>query len=277
MVFARLNDVSFTFAYSERPALQHISLTLAEGLLYGVVGTNGSGKTTLCQLLRGIVPFFHDGELEGDVEVLGKPLLEWEESALATSIGCVFENPFTQISGIKETVFEEIAFGLENLGFERDEIFRRVEETLDELDLWKLAHKNPNDLSGGQRQKVAFGSIIAMDSPAIVIDEPTSQLDPEATEMIFDAIERLKSRGKTVILAEHKIDHLARVADRLIVLHDGQLVQEGAVRDVLTGPELAGAQVPTSEIVAVSRGLLQEPPLTRDEFHARLRDGEATA
>lgn len=276
MAFARLSDVSFTYAYGERPALQNVSLTLEEGQLYGVVGTNGSGKSTLCQLLRGIVPFFHDGDLEGSVEVLGRPLLEWDEWRLSTSIGCVFENPFTQISGIKETVFEEIGFGLENLGVERDVIFRRVEETLGELELWSIAHKNPNDLSGGQRQKVAFASIIAMDAPAIVIDEPTSQLDPEATEMIFDAIQRLRSRGKTIVLAEHKIDQLARIADRLVVLHDGRLIREGPVRQVLTDETLERAQVPTTEIVEVSRNLTASPPLTRAEFHSRLHSTEGT-
>ena len=114
MVLATLRGVSFTYAYTDEPALRDIDLTLEEGLLYAVIGPNASGKTTLCALLRGIVPHFHEGELTGSVQIRGRDLLDWEPADLSREIGCVFENPFTQISGIKETVFEEIALGLEH-------------------------------------------------------------------------------------------------------------------------------------------------------------------
>lgn len=269
MAFARLEHVSFSYSFSAAPALKDVTLTIPEGQLCGVVGTNGSGKTTLCQLLRGIVPFFHEGDLEGLVEIDGTSLAEWDRQELATTIGCVFENPFTQISGIKETVFEEIAFGLENLGVPRDQMIERICTTIDRLDLWSIAHKNPNDLSGGQRQKVAFASIVAMDTKALVIDEPTSQLDPEASEAIFGVIADLRAQGKTIVLAEHKIDHLAAIADFVVVLENGEIRDAGPARSVLTGMSLEEANVPPPEVVSVSRALFTSPPLTRHEFHDR--------
>src|SRR5699024_10259706 len=119
-------------------------------------------------------------------------------SEIAQKIGFVFQNPFTQISGVKDTVFEEIAYGLENLGVEREEIRKRVENIIELLGIEYLQHNNPNDLSGGQKQRIAFASIIVMEPEILVIDEPTSQLDPQGTEEIFKIIEIMKKRGKTI-------------------------------------------------------------------------------
>jgi energy-coupling factor transport system ATP-binding protein len=200
MALVSLRDVRFTYAYTDSPALDGITLELEPGLLHGVVGMNASGKSTLCALIRGIIPHFHEGTLEGEVRVLGKGLLDWDPAELSQTVGCVFDNPFTQISGIKDTVFEEIAMGLENLGVPRDEMIERVEAVVERLGLQALIRKNPNELSGGQRQKVAFASIIAMDTDFIVIDEPTSQLDPEASEAVFGIIGELKNLGKSIVL-----------------------------------------------------------------------------
>ncbi|MDR1186888.1 MAG: energy-coupling factor ABC transporter ATP-binding protein [Bifidobacteriaceae bacterium] len=268
MDLAKLTDVTFTYAYSEEPALRGVSASLERGLIYGVVGANGAGKTTFTQLLRGIVPFFHEGELSGRVEVLGKDLAAWDRTELSTTVGCVFDNPFTQISGIKETVFEEIAFGLENLGWSRTDIFQRVQEVTAMLSLEPLGAKNPRQLSGGQRQKVAFAAIVAMDPSVYVIDEPTSQLDPATTEDVFDIILGLRKRGKSVVLAENNIDQLARVADRIIVLERGTVVAEGTVADVLAGPIPAAASIPYPELAEIWRtaGLEGAAPLTKQEY-----------
>ncbi len=268
-----LRDVRFTYAYTDRPALDGITLELEPGLLHGVVGMNASGKSTLCALIRGIIPHFHEGTLEGEVRVLGKGLLDWDPAELSQTVGCVFDNPFTQISGIKDTVFEEIAMGLENLGVPRDEMIERVEAVVERLGLQALIRKNPNELSGGQRQKVAFASIIAMDTDFIVIDEPTSQLDPEASEAVFGIIGELKNLGKSIVLVEHKVDLMAQYADRIVVMKEGKVVMDGPTRDVLTSTALADANVPAPEVTELAWRLrdtgrgLPFLPITRAEAY----------
>ena len=283
MDLATLRGVSFTYAYTDEPALRDINLTLEEGLLYAVVGPNASGKSTLCALLRGIVPHFHEGELSGTVEIRGRNLLDWEPAELSREIGCVFENPFTQISGIKETVFEEIALGLENLGTPPDEVIERVQEVIEQLEIGALVAKNPNELSGGQRQKVAFASIIAMDADVIVIDEPTSQLDPESSEAVFAIIADLKSRGKSIVLVEHKMDLVAQYADRVIALAGGRVVLEGPTSQVFTSPVLIDNDIARPEVTELAEALAREgrplarTPITRFEaaelIGARMKGG----
>ena len=276
MVLVSLQNVSFTYEYADLPALTNVSLELESGLVYGVVGLNSSGKSTLCSLIRGLIPAFHQGELSGTVTVLGKDLAEWEPADLSRSIGYVFQNPFTQISGIRDTVFEEIALGLENLGVERDEMIERVLEVVEQLGIESIIAKNPNDLSGGQRQKVAFAAIIAMDADFIVIDEPTSQLDPDASDAVFGIIRTLKEQGKSIILVEHKMDLLAEFADRLIVMHEGTVVLEGDVRTVLLSGVLDQVGVPRPEVTELARRLdaigrpLDTMPITRAEAHEAL-------
>lgn len=276
MTLVSMQGVSFTYAYSEAPALRDVTLTLEPGLLYGVVGVNASGKTTLCSLIRGLIPMFHPGTLEGKVEIKGRNLLEWDAADLSREIGCVFENPFTQISGIKDTVFEEIAFGLENLGLPREDMITRVLDVVERLGLEALIKKNPNELSGGQRQKVAFASILAMDADFIVIDEPTSQLDPEASDAVFSIIGSLRKRGKSIVLVEHKIDLLAQHADRIIVMKDGRVIGEGPVQDILTSEIMDIADVPRPEVTDLALALkdtskaLPSLPITRAEAVAAI-------
>ncbi|WP_119273721.1 energy-coupling factor ABC transporter ATP-binding protein [Taklimakanibacter deserti] len=269
MALVSMNDVSFTYAYSEQPALRDVSLQLEEGLLYGVIGTNASGKTTLCSLIRGLIPLFHPGTLTGKVEIRGRNLLDWDPAHLARAIGCVFENPFTQISGIKDTIFEEIAFGLENIGVPREEMITRVLGVVERLELQSLIKKNPNELSGGQRQKVAFAAIVAMEADFIVIDEPTSQLDPEASDAVFGIIGDLRKQGKSIVLVEHKIDLMAQHADRIIVMKDGKVLAEGPTGDILTSEIMDVADVPRPEVTDLALALkgtakaLPTLPITR--------------
>jgi len=285
MVLAALKGVGFTYAYAEHPALVDVDLQLEEGLLHGIVGLNSSGKTTLCSLIRGVIPHFHQGDLTGEVTILGRPLLEWDAAELSRTIGCVFDNPFTQISGIRDSVFEEIAIGLENLGVPRTDMIDRVERVVEQLGIEAIVEKNPNELSGGQRQKVAFASIVAMDAPVVVIDEPTSQLDPEASEAVFEIIDGLKAQGKSIVLAEHKIDLLAQYADTVTVMHAGTVVMSGPTRDVVGSDEFGSYGVVAPEVTELGRRLaaagrpLDRLPITRgeafDEISARMRSTHA--
>lgn len=271
MELISLTNVGFSYAYADKPALRDITLTLESGKLYGMIGPNGSGKSTLCSVIRGTIPHFHPGDLSGEVSIYGHDTRSWDPAELSNRIGYVFQNPFTQISGIKDTVFEEIALGLENLGVPQAELIERVSAVISEVGIEALIAKDPNELSGGQRQLVAFASIIAMDAEFIVIDEPTSQLDPETSEAVFGIIASLKNRGKTIVLVEHKIDLLAEYADELIVMKRGGVLAHGPARDVLVSSELAEAEIPRPEVTELGLALeragkpLSSIPITRAE------------
>ncbi len=246
MAYIELKNVTYRYPLSKENALEDVNCKFEKGKFYGIIGENGGGKTTLCNVIRGLIPQFYKGKLDGEVEILGEELRDWDTAELSAKIGYVFQNPFTQISGVKETVFEEIAMGMENMGVPKEEMIDKVVEICKILKIEELMEKNPNELSGGQRQRVAFASIIAMDTEILVIDEPTSQLDPQGTQDIFEIISMLKKAGKTILLVEHKIDLIAEYCDEVIVMEKGKIAFSGAVKSVLANPELEkhGAMIP---------------------------------
>lgn len=243
-------NVTYTYPLADEPSIRNVSLNIEEGKFYGVVGENGSGKTTLCAILRGFAPSFYQGEIQGEVLVYGKPIGEYG-GELATKIGYVFQNPFTQISGVKETVFEEVAYGLENFGVPVEEIVERVEAIMKLTHIDSLAEKNPLELSGGQMQRVALASVLVLEPDILIIDEPTSQLDPQGTESVFEIIKMMKDKKKTIILVEHKIDLIAEYADEVLVLRGGKLIAGGDKAQVLSDISLMeqGVQLPQMAIL----------------------------
>lgn len=253
-----LKHVTFSYTLAENKALDDVSFTFEKGRFYGVIGENGGGKTTLCNLLRGLIPNFFKGEMSGQVLYDGTDMKDLDVDALSVDIGYVFQNPFTQISGVKKTVFEEVALGLENLGVPPEEIVKRVIDVLKLLEIERLALNNPTELSGGQRQRVAFASIIVMDPDILVIDEPTSQLDPEGSRRIFDIIEMLKKRNKTIVLVEHKINMIARYCDEVLVMKDGKLVRSGSAQEVLADASLPSLGVRLPEAAQLAYDLADE-------------------
>jgi energy-coupling factor transport system ATP-binding protein len=246
MSLIELRNITYKYPLTEIPALKNISVSFEDGKFYGLIGENGSGKTTLCNLMRGLVPHFYKGTLEGDALIFGKDIRSHSADDLAVEIGYVFQNPFNQISGIKETVFEEIAMGLENLGVQKSVIIEKVINVCELLNIQDLMKNNPNELSGGQRQRIAFASILVMDNKLLVIDEPTSQLDPQGTEDIFEIISMLKKTGKTIILVEHKIDLIAHYCDIVLVLKKGEIVCMDETNKVLSDKLLMekGIEIP---------------------------------
>lgn len=271
MGYIELNDVSYQYPTSTEKVIKNINLSLDKGKLYAVVGSNGHGKTTLCNIIRGYIPHFYNGELEGEVIVDGRNVLDEDMGSLAATVGYIFENPFNQISGIKETVFEELAYGLENLGVERALMKEKVTAMVKMMGLEALQDKNPMKLSGGQQQRVAFASILIMETDIIVIDEPTSQLDPQSTEKIFKIIENLKNEGKTIILVEHKMDLISHFADEVIVMQEGEIKLHGPAKEVLTDPQLEAYGVPYTDYTKLGFKLrekgfnLSEIPTTATE------------
>ncbi|HJB69030.1 MAG TPA: energy-coupling factor ABC transporter ATP-binding protein [Candidatus Fournierella excrementigallinarum] len=275
--FVKMTDVRYTYPLSDHPALDHLDLVLERGKFYGVIGENAAGKTTLCNLIRGLCPHFYLGTLEGEALIDGQDVRTIDDQKLAVEIGFVFQNPFVQMSGIRETVFEEVGVGLENLGIPREEMMRRIVEVCRALHIENLLDKNPLELSGGQCQRVAFASIIAMDADVMVIDEPTSQLDPEGTEDVFEIIQLLKGRDKTIILVEHKIDLIAEYCDEVIVMKDGRIAMKGDTSTVLSDPRLQewGAPVPAAarlgHALRAAGCALPRIPITNSEAAALVR------
>lgn len=271
MAFIELKDVSYKYPYTKNFALQNVTCSFERGKFYGIIGENGGGKTTLCNLIRGLIPHFYLGKLTGECLVEGKDIREWDTAELSSKIGYVFQNPFTQISGIKPTVFEEVAIGLENLGVPKEIMLDRVAKVCEQLDIGHLIKNNPNELSGGQRQRVAFASIIAMDTDTLVIDEPTSQLDPEGTESVFNIINQLKHSNKTIILVEHKIDLIAEFCDEILVMENGTIAFSGPTKEILAKRELMDHNAAIPEVAKFGHAMedagkpLSEIPVTLNE------------
>lgn len=247
MALISIQDFSYRYPLSDDFALKNIDLEIEKGEFVALIGANGSGKTSLCNSIRGFIPLFYKGDSFGKVFVDGEDIAKASLGALAVKVGYIFQNPFNQISYVKETVFEEIAYGLENLGVEPTQIRRRTKQMIERLGIEYLQEKNPFELSGGQQQRVALASILVMEPDILVIDEPTSQLDPLGTEQVFEVIDLVKQEGKTVILVEHKIDLLARYADRVVVMNEGRIVLDGQAEEILSNPDLEkyGIKMPT--------------------------------
>ena len=266
MCYFKLEDVSYKYPLEDREILKNINLDIKKGEFWAVIGKNGSGKTTLCNVLRRFIPDFYKGELKGRITLEGKELKDYSAKEIVQKVGFVFQNPFTQISGVKETVFEEIAFGLENLALDAEYIRKRVEETLKLLHIEELRDKNPYELSGGQGQKVALASIIAMDPEIMVIDEPTSQLDPKGTEEIFEIIDILKKEGKTIILVEHKLELIAEYAEKVMVLDEGEMILSGNTEDVLKNKILLEKEIGIPQYTALAYRLMDEGKVQFEEI-----------
>ena len=241
-----LENVGYRYPLGHEDAVHDVSFQVEQGQVCALLGANGSGKTTICNLIRGFIPRFYRGEPTGLVQLAGRPVEQYDDAELTETIGYSFQNPFTQMSGVKDNVREEIAYALENLGIEREAIAARVDAMIDLLHLDDIADANPLELSGGQRQRVAIAAVLVTDPPIVVLDEPTSQLDPQSTEDVFNIIALLKRQGKTVILVEHKIDLVARYSDLVILMEDGGVAMSGPARRVLTDPQVLdhGGQLP---------------------------------
>ena len=272
MGYFKIENVNYKYPLEDKQALKNINIEIKKGEFWAVIGKNGSGKTTFCNMLRRFVPDFYKGELTGKITLEDKELKDYSQKELVQKIGFVFQNPFTQISGVKDTVFEEIAYGLENLGLEKEEIIFKVEKILKMLEIEKLRERNPYDLSGGQKQRVALASIIAMDPDILVIDEPTSQLDPKGTEDIFKIINLMANEGKTIILVEHKLELIAEYAENILVLDEGEIILSGKAEEVLNNKILLEKEIGMTQYSILAYELekarkveLEEIPITKEK------------
>ena len=264
-----LKNVNYQYPLEEKEVVCDFTYCFEQGKVYGLIGENESGKTTLCNIIRGFIPELYRGKLEGEILINGRKISSYDSGELASIVGYSFQNPFAQISGVKDNVYEEIAYGMENIGVPREQMIKRVDELVKMFHLEELVDKNPYELSGGQKQRVALASMIALDPEVVIMDEPTSQLDPKSTEDIFEIVNILKKQGKTIILIEHKIDLVAEYCDSILLMHQGELVMHGDAKDVLTDPKVLeyGGQLPQIVLYFLKQGKLKgnEIPLTVKE------------
>jgi energy-coupling factor transport system ATP-binding protein len=247
----RLRDVSFTYTTGTAPALHSVTLDVPAGQVLGVVGRAGAGKSTLCALCAGFVPHFYHGQLAGVVTVDGQDVIQQPVAALIRHVALVSSNAFSQISGARTTVAEEIGFGLENLGVPRDEMRERIAWALDAMQITHLAERSPFALSGGQQQRTVIAAALAMRPPVLVLDEPTAQLDPPTVAELGELLRSLARAGTTVVFAEHHLEWTAELADRVIVLGAGAIVADGPP-EILADPSLdaRGVGRPRSATIA---------------------------
>lgn len=254
----KITNLTYRYPTAEEDILKNVSLSVKKGDLCALVGKNGSGKTTLCNAIRGFVPKFYKGDISGEVLVNGKDVQKEGIGSTALEVGFAFQNPFTQISGIADTVFEELAYGLENMGVEPEEINDRVNRIMKLTKIEDFRDRNPYQLSGGQQQRVALAAVLVMNQDIFVIDEPTSQLDPQSTDDVFEIIKLMKSMGKTIVLVEHKMEQIAEYADQVVVMDQGQIVMEGTPKEVFSDPRCEAYHIRLPQCTGISLDLRKE-------------------
>ena len=248
-----IQDLTFTYKDETRPALQNITLAVPEGAFVGVIGPAGAGKTTLARAINGMIPHHYSGDYYGCVLVNGLDTVETALTDLSRLVGMVFQDVDSQI--ISSVVEDEILYGLENFGVPHGEIPERLDFALEKVGIADLRERSIASLSGGQRQKVAIASVIALRPKVLVLDEPTGELDPVSSRQVFSLLRSLnRDYGITVVIVEQKIMLLCEFADYLAVLDRGRIVRQGKTRDVLArSEELEALGVNCPRVTLLSR------------------------
>ena len=270
-------NLTYTYPGGTRPSIEDVSITIEGGEFVILTGPSGCGKTTLCRCFNGLIPHFYGGKLEGDLVVAGLKVSEHPIYELARHVGLVFQNPENQLFAL--SVEKDVAFGLENLGMPRDEIKKRVDWALQMTGIEDLRERAPHELSGGQQQRVAIACVLAMQPEVMVLDEPTSFLDPVGAQKIFEVVNDLnKKLGITVVLVEHRLDLASQYANHVIVVDEGKIVLDGEPQEVFTSERarLIGVGIPKAtrlyQVLKESGTLLSRVPVTSGEASQLLQE-----
>ena len=224
-----LKNVSFSYDGQENNGLHNVSLEIPKGQCVLLCGESGCGKTTITRLINGLIPHFFSGELSGEISVCGLDVTKTDIADISDYVGSVFQNPRTQF--FNTDTDSEIVFGMENKGMPYQMMLDRYQQTLRELHIEKLKGRNLFDLSGGQKQTIAFASVYALNPDIFVLDEPSSNLDPEAIQELRRLLLLIKAQGKTIIVSEHRLYFLNGIADRIVLMEHGKLKQSWSASD----------------------------------------------
>ncbi|MGB9023433.1 MAG: ABC transporter ATP-binding protein, partial [Candidatus Bathyarchaeia archaeon] len=225
------SNLTFTYAGAPRSSVEDVSLEVSPGEFVVLTGPSGCGKTTVCRCLNGLIPNFYSGDFTGELVVDGMNVKEHTTAELSSHVGLVFQNPENQLFSL--SIERDVAFGPENLGLSREETRRRVDWALEVTGITDLKDRPPYELSGGQQQRAAIAAVLAMQPKIIVLDEPTSFLDPKSALEILEVISDLnKKLGITIILVEHRLDLASKHANRVIVMDSGKIVLDGTPKQV---------------------------------------------
>ncbi len=273
-----LNDVTFAYTRGAPPAIANITFSINAGEFVALIGPSGAGKSTLCYALNGSIPQLFNGTMSGSVKVAGCDTFVDEIPTLAVHVGLVVQNARTQLFNV--TVRQEVAFGCENLGIPRSQIVERVAQALDFVGLTGFDGREPAALSGGQQQRLAIACVLAMDPELLVLDEPTSELDPIGAEQVMDVIARLnRELGKTIFMVTHDMEFVTRYASRVLLLHEHHLLDDGtparifANIDQLEQVHIRPPQVCEVAHLLVQKGYQLEPiPITLESAAAVLKE-----
>jgi energy-coupling factor transporter ATPase len=245
MAIIETHNLSYTYPGATNESISGVSIKIEQGEFTLITGPSGCGKTTLCRCFNGLIPHFYQGEMKGDITVADKKISENPIYEMAKHVGLVFQNPENQLFAL--SVEKDVAFGLENLGVPRKEIREKVDWALKLTGIYELRERPPYELSGGQQQRVAIASVLAMQPKIIVLDEPTSFLDPLGAKKIFEVIRELnKNLGITVVLVEHRLDLTAKYTDHIIIMENGKVMLDGDPHQILQSEEarLVGVGIP---------------------------------
>jgi len=236
MAVIETKGLTYTYPGGSKQSITDVSIKIEKGEFALITGPSGCGKTTLCRCFNGLIPHFYQGEMKGETTVAGMNISEHPIHELAKHVGLVFQNPENQLFAL--SVEKDVAFGLENLGTQRETMREKVDWALELTRIYDLRERAPYELSGGQQQRVAIASVLAMQPEVMVLDEPTSFLDPLSARRIFEVIHQLnRTLGITVILVEHRLDLTAKYTNHIIVMNEGRVVLDGDPRDVLQSEE----------------------------------------
>jgi len=250
MAVIETKNLTYTYPGGTKPSISDVSIKVEKGEFVLITGPSGCGKTTLCRCFNGLIPHFYQGELKGEITVAEMDTTKHPTYEMAKHVGLVFQNPENQLFAL--SIEKDVAFGLENLGFPREEMRRRVDWALNLTGIYDLRERSPYEVSGGQQQRVAIAAVLAMQPEIIVLDEPTSFLDPLSAEKIFEVIHELnKNLGITVVLVEHRLDLTAKYANHIIIMDEGKVCLDGETREVLSTEEarLIGVGIPKATLL----------------------------
>lgn len=235
----KIENLSVQYLGEEEKALDDVSVEIKQGEFVAILGSHGAGKTTLCLSINGIVPNMIAADMYGIIEVAGEVPPKIPVRELATKVGSVFDNPEFQMSQL--TVFEEVALGLQNLGVDKETIENNIAGALEMVGLKGFEDRSPFEISGGQQQRLAMASALSMKPQILVLDEPTSNLDPIGKEEVFTVTRKInQEEGLTVVIAEHEVEVIAEFADKILLLEEGKITKSGTPQEVF--PDLVDIQ-----------------------------------